>query len=281
MQIEKLAGVVVYYNPEEKDLENINSYISELDKLYIIDNSDTDRINSLLPQNAKIKYIPNYSNLGVAKALNIGINEAVKDGFKFLLTMDQDSYFDENGLHKLKSCARELNDKSIGIISPWHATKLNVSKPEGIDYPIDVMTSGNIVDIEICKKIGCFKDWLFIDSVDIEFCLNLKKNGYKVARCNNVILHHDLGNIKFHRIFGKEFICLNHSYVRRYYIARNSLYIKKMYENLEPRFCDINSRQRRFIFTIVLFEKDKWRKIRSIFLGKLDYYKGIKGVKKF
>ena len=36
----KLAGVVVWYNPSDKDVKNIESYIDELDKLYIFDNCE-------------------------------------------------------------------------------------------------------------------------------------------------------------------------------------------------------------------------------------------------
>lgn len=38
----KLAGVVVLYNPDQKVLDNISSYIDELDVLYLVDNSSVD-----------------------------------------------------------------------------------------------------------------------------------------------------------------------------------------------------------------------------------------------
>ena len=36
----KIAGVVVLYHPTKEDINNIDSYISELDKLYVIDNTE-------------------------------------------------------------------------------------------------------------------------------------------------------------------------------------------------------------------------------------------------
>lgn len=36
----KLAGVVILYHPNENIVENINSYITDIDFLFIIDNSD-------------------------------------------------------------------------------------------------------------------------------------------------------------------------------------------------------------------------------------------------
>lgn len=52
----KLAGVVVLYNPDQKVINNINSYIDELDALYLVDNSSAD--NSTLFMNEKVEYIP-------------------------------------------------------------------------------------------------------------------------------------------------------------------------------------------------------------------------------
>jgi len=39
----KIDSVVVLYNPEEIILKNILSYISFIDKLYIVDNSDVKK----------------------------------------------------------------------------------------------------------------------------------------------------------------------------------------------------------------------------------------------
>ena len=42
----KLAGVVVLYKKDKKVIQNITSYINEVDVLYLVDNSSKD--NSLL-----------------------------------------------------------------------------------------------------------------------------------------------------------------------------------------------------------------------------------------
>ena len=91
----KFCGVVVWYNPADDVLNNINSYITEIEKLYIIDNSK-DNHNNLLAdykyQN-KCEYISLHKNLGLAYALNVGCKKAIKDSFDYVLTMDQDSIF--------------------------------------------------------------------------------------------------------------------------------------------------------------------------------------------
>ena len=172
----KFAGVVVLYNPTEKDLKNINTYIDYLDKLYVIDNSDNGgkKINF---SHKKIEYIFNNENLGVAKALNIGVQKANKDNYKWLLTMDQDTKLNNKIFDKMTKTISEYDTGKIGILTPWHNTRLNSKKPkQKIDYPLDVMTSGNFVNLDILNEIGGFKEEFFIDGIDIEFCLRLKKN---------------------------------------------------------------------------------------------------------
>ena len=55
----KLAGVVVWYNPSDKDVKNIQSYIDELDKLYIFDNSEKKDNKNKVPTSKKLNTFPN------------------------------------------------------------------------------------------------------------------------------------------------------------------------------------------------------------------------------
>jgi len=270
----KLAGVVIWYNPSDKDVKNIETYIDGVDKLYIVDNTEGKGNKDRVLKSKKIEYIFQNENMGIAKALNLACEKAIDDNYKYILTMDQDSSFHNNDLEQMKDIASKKDLSKIGIISPWHKTKLKVEKPkEKIDYPLDVMTSGNILNLEIYKELKGFKEFLFIDGVDIEYCLNLKKNNYKVMRINSIEMEHDLGDIFYRKIFKKEFMCDNHNYLRVYYMARNYRYIRKEYRDIAPEFCDILVKIKGLIFKIIFYEKDKYRKLRSIVLGIRDYKK--------
>ena len=193
----KTAGVVVLYNPDEQVRKNINSYIDSLDILYVVDNSSVD--NSKMFSGDKLVYLPNNDNLGIARALNIGAQRAIGDGYDWLLTMDQDSMFTAQDLDKLKAfldlaekegsvCGGVSADyEKIGLVSPFHRTKFNQNEVlSGIDSPLMVMTSGNIINLKAYSEIGGFKDWLFIDTVDFDYCLNLRNHGYEIIRVNDV-----------------------------------------------------------------------------------------------
>jgi len=74
-----LVGIVVWYYPTLENVSNINSYISNMHKLIVIDNSDVDN-SSLLSgfENTKIIYIANKKNTGIAAALNQGCKMLLK-----------------------------------------------------------------------------------------------------------------------------------------------------------------------------------------------------------
>lgn len=275
----KLAGIVTLYNPELDVKKNIESYLTDLDKVYVIDNTPNCENSQVLPSSKKIEYLPQHKNLGVATALNIAAKLAIEDGYEWLLTMDQDSKFKKNQVKQMIKYIEKNNCERVGLVSPWHLINTGVKKPEDdIDYPLEVMTSGNIINLNAYQEIGGYKDWYFIDDIDIEYCMNLNVNGYKVVRLNYVELKHDLGDIEVKRKLGRDFVCSNHNYIRRYYMVRNTFYLCSQYQEFFPDYCNFLKRGLRGqLQNIILFENDKYKKVRNMIRGYRDFKKGLKG----
>ena len=273
----KLASVVVFYNPTKQNIKNIDNYKSSVDTIYVVDNSEDDVIR--IKNTKKIKYIKLGENKGIAHALNAGADNAIKDGYKWLLTLDQDSKMTNDIVNQMKDYLENNNIKKLGLISPYQDIDAKDDAKTGdVEDMIEVMTSGNIINLDAYKKINGFKDWLFIDCVDTDYCMNLHKNGYKVLRLNNVVMKHELGNLKVHKLFNKEYPCYNHNPMRRYYIVRNNLYINEMYKDLYPDYCAWLLRvQKGQVKRIIAFEKNKIQKLKMMYKGYKDYKKGIKG----
>lgn len=274
----KIVGVVTLYHPTNKDIKNIYTYLDDIEKLYIIDNTEEKDNEKRLPKSKKIEYIFNHENIGVAKALNIGAKKAIEDGYSYLLTLDQDTTFKPGVMDMLKDTIRRFDMKDIAIVTPWHNTKQKIKEiDEEYDYPPTIITSGNILNLDIWKKLGGFKDFFFIDGIDIEYSLNLRKHGYKILRVVKAKIDHELGDIKYKQFLGKTYVCSNYSAIRRYYIMRNNHYIFDMYKDFDPNICWSLLAQKENMKSVLLFEKDKFRKLRNYFRGLRDYKKGIKG----
>ncbi|MBK8943746.1 MAG: glycosyltransferase family 2 protein [Ignavibacteriae bacterium] len=278
----KVAGVVVIYKPENNIFENINTYINQIDYLFIIDNSKEEcfetktKIHSI----EKVKYIFNNDNIGIAAALNIAARKASEKGFSFLLTMDQDSRAPKNMVENLLNIYEKK--ENIGIVSPLHSNRYNTHlKFENENDEVKIaMTSGNLLSLEVFKKVGEFRSDFFIDYVDIEFCFRLQLNSYKIIRANRIILEHNEADLSSKKILNKTFYPLNHKPFRLYYKTRNLLYLRSMYKNSLPHLLKIEYDSfYRTLLKIILFEKQKFLKIKMILIGMWDYYNSIKGRK--
>lgn len=275
------AGVVVAYNPIKNEIiKNIETYIGELEKLYIVDNSDNDN-KDMFREFSNVEYISNNENLGIAEALNIAAKKAIEDGYKWLLTMDQDSCFEKDAIMKMKAYikfAKETNEK-LGIVSPFHLTaRTEGVRLKGIAFPLLVMTSGNLLNLDAYLDVGGFPGWYFIDCVDFDFCLALRKKDYEIVQINTAILQHELGDTVRRQIGRKVFYLDNHNYIRRYYVVRNRHYFYDRYKDDFPGYCELEKKcTRSEALKVLLFEKDKYRKLSYMYKGYKDYKAGLVG----
>lgn len=277
----KVSGVVVLYHPDNSFVNNIQSYINFVDQLYVVDNSDI--VNSdVVAEIKKIhqcRYVNNNGNQGIARALNVGVDMAAANGANWVLTMDQDSCFEQGALINMIEWLKKNDTKEVGIISPVH--KIVGEKYNKSDEVIDVtsvMASGNLLNINAYNDVGGFREDFFIDYVDHEYCLRLSKFNFRVLLSCNSVLNHNLGASESISVLGHIVICTNHNFIRRYYITRNRLKVITMYFFSQPIYClkDIKD----FIISwikIILFEKDSMVKQKSILLGMLHFLKGKAG----
>lgn len=270
----EILVVIITFNPDIEFLKrNIEKF--KQSNILIVDNSsaNSDKIRFLL-NNTTIKGIFNQQNLGIAEALNQGLRYATRTNYKYILTMDQDSSFKDNYLNLLNGFKENAN---VGIVSPSifdvNSKNIDIAKDKHNEIFIAI-TSGCLCDIAALNDVGGFNSKLFIDYVDYEICLKLQLKNYKILRLKSVILNHSLGESKVYVFFGVKFISTNHNKLRRYYNSRNRIYLLKNYFLLFPTFFIHNQLSfLKTIFIIILFENEKYEKLKSIMIG---IYHGIR-----
>lgn len=274
----KFSSSFILYYPNERVYFNISKILPFVDKIYLIDNTPVPKIQAnfqqLIKNNEKIAYSCYFSNKGIAKALNDAANYAIEDHFDFLLTLDQDSEITDDFFVQLDDFLNQYSMDNIGILSPFHANRYRENKNGNIQYQqIDAtMTSGNLLNLLAYQKVGKFEEKLFIDYVDIEYCLRMRKVGFKIIQNNKMILNHELGWVSKHRLLWKTLLVTNHDPQRRYYITRNRLFVINKYKfsffiyalyEIKNFFKDI--------LKIICFEKQKGEKLRMILKGMRDF----------
>lgn len=270
---DKVYGIVVVFNPDADVVKNIRSYCKFLDELLIYDNSSLSNLKLFKElESENVKYIYNGRNDGISIALNYALKQ-YNSGW--LLTMDQDSSFIETEFRVFKSKLIELPD-NVGVLSPKHTSEILDSNLQcGITATDIVMTSGNLVNIEIAKKISGYDENYFIDCVDWDFCLKLNANGYSVMVDHSVILNHGLGDAPvIYKLLIFDVVVCNYSPFRRYYITRNKLrffraynasFKRRSYSALISLFFDL--------FKIAFFEEGKVLKLRAFGKGVFDFFR--------
>lgn len=272
----KVSAVTILYNPNIRVIESINSYIHEVEYIYLIDNSTQKldaRIYRFILNNEKIKYYPLGKNYGIAYALNKGCNLAIEENNEWILTMDQDTITCPNIIKQYIRFINNHNNLKIGILCP-QIFLINTKYPPLINtFSVvkSTMTSGNLINSEAFIETNGFNSALFIDWVDSDMCFRLAAKGFQIMKLNYCYILHQLGNTKEISILGKHIMYItNHEAKRYYYKTRNALFLANIHPKyriffIKSIFSDI--------IKILFFEKNKAKKIKSTYMGYRDYLK--------
>lgn len=262
----RVAGSVILYNSSVKSLDAIRTYWNQVDKLYVIDNSEitnSELIKYLCCQ-SNIYYVKNEENFGVAYGLNQAASLALRDGYDYILTMDDDSKAPADLIKNMLSFLTTHKYREyVGIVSPVH-TKTASNRSYYRELPF-TMTSGNLLNLQIYRNIGPFREDFFIDHIDHEYGLRLNRAGYKVIELTDLLLDHKLGEKKQSSFFGRNFI--SHTPQRGYYFIRNSIVLSKEYPNFRWVLIKLNLKE---FVKILFFENNKIVRLKFIFLGIKD-----------
>lgn len=272
-----IGMIIVCYNPDErtKKLIKIVNNNQNIMFVVIVDNSLQNNEKFLEIDTKKNIYIANLANLGIAEAQNIGLDILYKKGFKWVVTMDQDSIINHGLVRKYKDFINNNHDDKIAIISTnyfdvgTNEKKYNIK--DKFIYVDEVISSGSLLNIDIAKKIGKMKGYYFIDQVDNEYCYRVIKSGYKIIVLDGLDMEHKIGNIKIVNLGFKKFCTYNQSPIRYYYRSRNLVYMVREYND---KSLLIKTIKNIILDTIrVFFEKNKFKKLYYMIIGIKD---GIK-----
>jgi rhamnosyltransferase len=283
-----VVAVIVTLGPDRDVIHHVETLIGCVLRVVVVDNGSGAEAASVLDSTAALSsadVIRNPANLGIARALNQGAQVAVEAGADWLLTLDQDAeptdeivsiagrtfdaYPDRDRIAVIGSTSFEasragwVREKSRG--QPWVETAI-------------VITAGSFVSMAAFRDIGGYREELFIDYVDTEFCLRARARGYRVLASRAPAMTHRIGQPTERRIGLRAVHPTNHSAFRRYYITRNRFFVWRRYWRTEPRFVakDILAAHKELV-KLVLFERDRRAKIRAMAAGLRDGLRSVSG----
>ncbi|MCR5444431.1 MAG: hypothetical protein K6E96_01950 [Bacteroidales bacterium] len=261
----KLASITVAYHPEIEELRhNLASYANEVEVLILWDNSESLQNYSELKNDFPNLIIHQDGvNYGLPKPYNWAIDYAKEQNCTHLMTMDQDSCFED--FDKYRHHVEEKNHPGICscIINRKHLVNEEWT-------PInDSAQSGSIFPLSMIDEIGPFRDDLFISMVDAEMCLRAQEHDYRTIQYNGSNLIHHIGSQRIVSLLGHPIQVSDYNALRHYYDSRNRILMWHEFPY------DISTRGKikhlmgrlKVIIKIVLFETNKAAKICAIISG--------------
>jgi rhamnosyltransferase len=280
---DKICAIVVTFNPDNEFFSRVSKIASQVDNVLIVDNNSEDvAVQMLCKLSSAASYylISNKNNLGVASALNIGMNWAKEYKYNWVITFDQDTLVSDTMIQSLLTVGGKIGEVGeIALIGANYLDSgsgksyLKTSKSHNKSYVEvkTVITSGCLMPIALFEKLGPFRDEFFIDFVDIEYCLRARARGYKVYVSSNPLMQHAVGAVTMHSLPWKVAGTTNHNALRRYFMARNFMVIALEYFMTEPLWVAVTFIKRiKSIMLMCLFEDDKLIKLKLTILGAFD-----------
>lgn len=194
----KVSVIMAAYNAEqwiEKSLHSVEQQTLKEIEIIVINDCSSDLTLKLIRKEQKkdnrIRIINLETNVGVARARNVGIKESVGE---FLAFLDSDDIWNENKLSiqtefmtenncDFSYCDYYLIDKHEKIVGVRKIRENKITKED--------LQSGNkigLLTVMISKKVAkkmCFPE---IHHEDYAYWIEITQNGYVAEKCSQMIL---------------------------------------------------------------------------------------------
>lgn len=254
MQIETVAppkscAIVVTYKPDITALLKLLGQLNKEVDFVVIDNGSEDIAQfaeSISVYNRCKSLIRLEENVGLAKALNQGIQWAIDKRCDYVFLFDQDSSLCDLFVSRMIAAYQEasaFSEKGIAAVGPrlinpqsmrqtpfklFNRVVLRSDRPfanSTVHFTADfLITSGTLIALKYFEDIGGMKENYFIDNVDLEWCFRAKSKGYDLVGTDGAVLYHAIGERSLSPLV-RAGIMAQHNPSRTYYSSRNRTHL--------------------------------------------------------
>lgn len=287
----KTEAIVVLFNDNTDTAKaNVIAIAAQVDEVCLIDNSSSS--TNLFGDISNCTYLPQFKNLGIAAAQNIGIKHAVDNGADFVLMADPDSNIPGDAVATLLKAYDALTTKGYKVccvgsvaydgfsgnrlpLTANYKGKIHLDNMNNDYIRVDyVMNSISLIPTEYFEGGGFMDESLFIDDVDCEWCWRTcRKENAECFLYEGVKITHHLGigdkSVGYRKIsIGTPF--------RLYYQIRNFIWLCK--REYVPRKWLAYNGAKYFVklFYYPLMVKPRMQFLRNELRGIRDGFKGLR-----
>jgi len=289
------AALVVLYRPSDDDVAHLIRLRAHTPRLLAIDNSpenNPERERLLVAHG--VGYLFNGNLGGIAGAFNLGLSRLFADGAAAVVLFDQDSRASADYFPAMRDACAALGDTAF-VVGPrifdegarrflpeivsngFTIRRVKIDASAALQRCSFLLSSGSVVSRQAFARLGTFSEALFIDHVDTEYALRALARGVPFYVVPRLVLSHQIGNKREHRLGFLHMTSMNHPAFRRYYIARNGMHLALLYGLGLPLAITPNLITLWQVVQIALFERDKRAKLLGIGCGIVDALRGRLG----
>lgn len=286
------VAVIVSHEPDERLDTVLDAALAQCARVVLVDNASAEPVRARLRARAaatpSLILIENETNRGLAAAQNQGLAAARADGADWVLLLDDDSVPAPDMVARLLAGWRSLPDRSrVGLVSPRLADAEGTLKPyllasrsgwdlrrgrlaEGavVRDGVFAIASGSLIRRDVLDVTGPMADPFFIDYVDIEFCLRMRRAGFEIVGIGDAVLTHRLGEFHETEVLGQRVALNTHSAWRRQLIHRNRVRVWRRFFRDVPGWIAWDVAAAAYdVWKAAVYETDKRAKLGAIFRG--------------
>ena len=291
----QVVSITVTYHPDADGLlKQLTLLTGQVAQRILVDNGSplpSGLLEAARALGRDVEIIELGDNKGGAAAQNIGIRRAREQGADFILLLDHDSLPAPDMVGRLLDAHDGLTRQGQRVaavgphyIDPRHDVPSPFVRTRGLrrrrclpgegrsTVRVDhLISSGCLIPLAVLDKVGGMNEGLFIDYVDIEWCLRAKHLGYEPFGVFAAHMTHSLGDNHI-GMMGKKITL--HTPARYYYQFRNPLWVyRQPWTTLNWVVIDACRLLVRFVI-YALFAAPRLDNIRMMALG---LWHGIRG----
>lgn len=207
MEAEKVLFAIVLFrqalknSPAYKSLTSILPQPAGKRSIFVYDNSPTP--SHELPDG--ITYVHDPSNPGVSRAYNQAFLFARKNGFRFLLLLDQDSVLEKHTWMSYREAVAA--NPTVHVFAPTARSRRKIYSPfrliNGRGMPVSalkpgiqslkkfrIINSGMLISVEAFETAGGYDERFPLDFSDIAFCERLHNHQFNFYLLDAFMIHH-------------------------------------------------------------------------------------------
>jgi rhamnosyltransferase len=270
----RIAAVVTAYHADERLEAVVESALRSCDAVVVADNTPGDAPSLAAKlEGPAVTVLRAGGNRGLAGALNLGLARVPGD-VDAVLFLDQDSVLPPELVDGLYA---HLADERIAVVGPTPVDAATGGRYEraadrhaALDDRPGIITSGMLVRRSVFDEVPGFREDFFVDCVDSDFCLRVRRTGRRVVRDAALVLPHSIGSGRDHRLGPINVRVLHYPAWRHYWIARNGLVLSREFFGTERGFVLDNALfMARWLLVTTLFDERRAASVPAVLRGLL------------